>query len=109
MGEEKNKYRCVLPTNGNEVGTILELTEAEAASINAGEESPRVELVVDAAPESAQEAAPSEEAAPAEEQKPEGEQEQETAPAAESTDTEQKQEESSEEQKPAEGGEQVSA
>lgn len=46
MSEEtKSKYKVLLPTNGYEVGSVIELTEAEAAAINANEESPRVEAV----------------------------------------------------------------
>jgi hypothetical protein len=45
------KYKILLPTNGYEVGSEVELTEEQANNFNAGEPTPRVELVAEAAPE----------------------------------------------------------
>lgn len=59
--ETKNRYRCLLPTNGYEKGAIAELTEAEFAGYNANEPEPRFELVAEEAP-----ATPSENETPAE-------------------------------------------
>lgn len=43
--ETKKKYKVLLPTNGCGAGDTIELTEAEAAGINANEQQPRVEEV----------------------------------------------------------------
>lgn len=43
------KYKVLLPTNGFEVGSEVELSEEQAANFNGGEPTPRVQLVVDAA------------------------------------------------------------
>lgn len=42
---EKKKYKVLHPANGYEEGQIVEITEAEAANINAGEATPRLEEV----------------------------------------------------------------
>ncbi|TXH50827.1 MAG: hypothetical protein E6Q97_19630 [Desulfurellales bacterium] len=41
---DKKRYRCLLPTNGAQVGDIVEMTEAEAANANGGEAEPRFVL-----------------------------------------------------------------
>lgn len=46
----KKKYKVLLPTNGFEVGSVVELTEAEAANLNAGEPTPRLEEVQESQP-----------------------------------------------------------
>lgn len=66
--ETKNRYRCLLPTNGFEKGAIAELTEAEFAGYNANEPEPRFELVADEAPATPSESEP---ATPAPEVTPE--------------------------------------
>lgn len=43
------KFKVLLPTNGFEPGSIVELTQEEADRYNAGEERPRVEVVPEAA------------------------------------------------------------
>lgn len=55
-------FKVLLPTNGFEVGSKVELTQEEADRFNAGEPTPRVELVPETpvAPEPAPE--PTEEA-----------------------------------------------
>lgn len=47
--EDKKKYICQAATNGIEVGAEVFMTEAEAANINAGEETPRFVLADDQA------------------------------------------------------------
>jgi len=44
MEDVTKKYICKLPTNGNEVGDEVFLTEAEVASANGGEAEPRYVL-----------------------------------------------------------------
>lgn len=51
------KYKVLLPTNGYEVGSIVELSEEVAANFNGGEPTPRVELIPE---EPAPEVAPAE-------------------------------------------------
>lgn len=40
-----SKYKVLLPTNGHEVGSEVELSEEEANNYNAGEPTPRVEIM----------------------------------------------------------------
>lgn len=59
--EEVQKYMVKHPTNGHQVGDVIELTSAEAENINAGEAEPRVELAADqSAPVTAAPDAPAE-------------------------------------------------
>lgn len=80
-----SKYKVLLPTNGHAPGDEVELTDDEANNYNAGEPTPRVELIAETpepAAEPAPETPPAEPEAPAEgeptgeppvENKPEGE------------------------------------